>query len=193
MKENSDTLNEDYFDKVYNENSDPWNFEKSEYERKKYEKTMESLPLERYSAALEIGCSIGVLTKMLATRCDQLLSIDLNDAALKSAEKRLENTTNVTLKKGAIPNDLPDSNFDLIVMSEVGYYLSMDDLKKSKDLIKRRLKENADLVLVHWTHDVPDYPLSGDQVNETFLADEDFKVVNQYRTEDYRLEVLRKK
>ncbi|MGY3052578.1 cyclopropane fatty-acyl-phospholipid synthase-like methyltransferase [Pedobacter sp. UYEF25] len=193
MKKNSNSLGSSYFDKVYEENSDPWNFEKSEYEREKYSKTIESLSKEKYKTALEIGCSIGVLTQRLAERCVSLISIDISKDALKSAKDRLKDLSNVQLHLGSIPTEIPVGPFDLIVMSEVGYYLCMDDLKIAKEEIKRRLDENGELVLVHWTHEVADYPLSGDEVNELFLKDEDFKLIHQFKTQDYRLEVFTKR
>lgn len=192
MKNDNRTLDNTYFVKVYTENLDPWNLENSEYEREKYLKTIESLPKKKYHKALEIGCSIGVLSKLLAERSDELLSIDLNEIALASAKERLSDQSNITLKIGSIPNDLPNEMFDLVVMSEVGYFLNMDDLMKAKDEIKLRMMDDADLILVHWTHEVLDFPLSGDQVNECFLADKDFRLITNYRSPDYRLEVLTK-
>ena len=193
MKKENKTLDTAYFDKVYLENPDPWNFETSVYEKEKYTKTLESLPKKKYHKALEIGCSIGILTQRLADYCDELLSIDLNEIALTSAKERLKNQANVSLEIGSIPNNLPNKTFDLIVMSEVGYYLSMDDLMKAKDEIKLRMFSDANLVLVHWIHEVADYPLTGDQVHECFLADQDFDLVSKYRSPDYRLEVLTKR
>ena len=52
----------EYFDRMYAESDDPWRFETSEYERRKYAATLAALPRARYENALEIGCSIGVLT-----------------------------------------------------------------------------------------------------------------------------------
>lgn len=193
MNKENNTLGIAYFDKVYTENPDPWNLEKSEYEKEKYMKTLDSLPKKRYLKGLEIGCSIGVLTNLLAERCDELLSIDLNEIALASAKARLGDRSNVTLKIGSIPDNLPKDTFDLVVMSEVGYFLNFGDLMKAKGEIKFRMTNDADLILVHWIHEVADFPLSGDQVNKCFLDDEDLKLIMSYRSPDYRLEVLTKK
>ena len=192
MKKDSATLSQDYFDKLYTKTTDPWDFEKSEYERLKYQKTIVSLPNDRYHSALEVGCSIGVLTEKLAKHCDELLSIDISEHALETAKKRLAAIKNVRLEKAAIPEGFPIGNYDLLVLSEVGYYLDLRDLFKAKKLIKDNLQRGGDLILVHWTHYVSDYPLTGDQVHEVFLKDEDFKKLTEFRTADYRLDVLRK-
>ena len=114
------TLTPEYFEDVYRNNEDPWDFEKSEYEKAKYEATIRALRKPMYENALELGCSIGVLTAMLAPHCKKLLSTDINETALQKARHRLQNTTNVRFEQAAIPNDYPNDTFDLVVMSEVG-------------------------------------------------------------------------
>ncbi len=192
MKKDPATLKQHYFDDLYNANVDPWDFEKSDYERKKYAKTIESLPKNHYDYVLEIGCSIGVLTQSLLKKCSKLLAIDISEPALETARKRLAKEANVTIKQASIPDSFPTGNYDLVLVSEVGYYLSLRDLIRSKELIKDNLRPDGDLVLVHWTHDVKDYPLSGDQVHEVFLKDPNFTPITDFRTKDYRLNVMRK-
>ena len=60
-----------YFEQMYRDHPDPWEFESSLYEQRKYAVTVASLPRSRYRSAYEPGCSIGVLTELLATRCDR--------------------------------------------------------------------------------------------------------------------------
>ena len=62
------TLPAAYFDSLYAAEADPWAFATSDYEREKYAATLAALPRPHYARALEIGCSIGVLTRMLAGR-----------------------------------------------------------------------------------------------------------------------------
>jgi LmbE family N-acetylglucosaminyl deacetylase/protein-L-isoaspartate O-methyltransferase len=186
------TLTQGYFDKVYEDNSDPWDFETSDYERAKYQHTIQSLPEEKYGNALEIGCSIGVLTKMIAEHCDTLVSIDISEKALEVAKKRLADETKVTFRVAAIPDSFPEGMFDLIVMSEVGYYLSLKDLKKTITQIEQQLNIGGTLIIVHWTHYVKDYPLTGDEVHECF-AESKLTHLHGDRTKDYRLDVYQNK
>lgn len=187
------TLASDYFDDVYKHSKDPWDFETSAYEKKKYEATIDALPKENYNHALEIGCSIGVLTEMLAKRCHQLLSTDISEAPLQKAKDRLRSSPQVTFQQVGIPQQYPDKKFDLIVMSEVGYYLSMEDLKTAKEKIIESLEKNGDLILVHWLPFVHDYPLTGDEVHELFLEpDARLQHLNGKREEQYKLDVFRK-
>ena len=159
-----------YFDDVYRANQDPWAFETSPYERDKYAATLAALPQERYANAFEIGCSIGVLSELLAQRCDHLLSVDASELPLAAARKRLTAYPQVTVRQMSLPAAFPDEQFDLILLSEVGYYLVMDDLKRLRQQLLDHLTPGGHLLLVHWTPVVPDYPLTGDQVHNQFLA-----------------------
>ena len=92
-----------YFREIDERSRDPWNFETSEYESRKYAATLASLPRERYENILEIGCSIDVLTQKLAPYCAALLSIDVSDRALTTARERCEALPQVQFKRMQIP------------------------------------------------------------------------------------------
>ena len=77
------TLPPAYFDAMYQGAADPWGFEDRWYEQRKYAVSLALLPAARYRSAFEPGCSIGVLTRMLAGRCDELLSCDVAAAAVR--------------------------------------------------------------------------------------------------------------
>ncbi|MEJ7861852.1 MAG: SAM-dependent methyltransferase [Pyrinomonadaceae bacterium] len=191
---NRKSLAPEYFDDVYNANDDPWNFASSEYEAAKYDATVAALPVENYRSAFEIGCSIGVLTEKLAPLCGTLLAVDVNEKALNQARARCANLPNVRFRKMVVPNEFPDENFNLIVVSEVGYYLSAANWNEASAKIISRLDSSGVVVLVHWTHFVADYPQTGDAVHASFadLSRGKLKHLNAKRTGDYRLDVWRK-
>ncbi|GAB3688979.1 SAM-dependent methyltransferase [Spirosoma flavus] len=193
----NNTLNQQYFDDVYKANEDPWSFETSPYEQQKYEATLAALPNKQYDSAFEIGCSIGVLTQMLAPKCHRLLSVDASELPLKAARKRLADYPTVTIQQMAIPDQFPDGSFDLILLSEVGYYFSYSDLARVRQLLIDHLRPNGHLLLVHWTPVVHDYPLTGDQVHDFFLetsrpGGQLTHLLNQ-RADTYRLDLFQKK
>jgi len=194
MSDAKDTLKPQYFDDVYGANEDPWQFTTSPYERDKYADTVASLPRQIYGSGFEIGCSIGVLTKQLATRCHSLLSVDVSEVALRQARQRLAGSPHVRIENRIIPTDFPDELFDLIVVSEVGYYWSMNDLLKAQQQMIDHLEVGGHLLLVHWTPFVPDYPLTGDQVHDAFLAktgeNQPLRHLHGHREENYRLDLF---
>jgi SAM-dependent methyltransferase len=158
-----------YFDNLYQADPDPWRFETSDYEAAKYEATIAALPRSHYRSGFEIGGSIGVLTEKLANYCTALLSIDVSTLAQARAIERCRALPQVDFQIMRVPEEFPDRTFDLIVVSEVGYYWNRPDLERSRQGLLDRLEVGGHLLLVHWTLYAKDYPLSGDAVHEAFL------------------------
>jgi cyclopropane fatty-acyl-phospholipid synthase-like methyltransferase len=163
------TLEPAYFDGIYAASSDPWRFASSAYELSKYALTLEALPRERYRKALEIGCSIGVLTQELASRCDSLLAVDASAAPLKAARRRCAGLKTVRFEQMFVPEQWPAGTFDLVLLSEVVYYLDAGDVRRLASNVTDATPPGADVVLVHWVG-VTDYPLSGDEAANLFIT-----------------------
>ncbi len=188
------TLTEEYFADVYAANDDPWDFETSEYEAEKYAATLNALPRENYANAFEIGCSIGVLTEKLAAKCAKLLAVDVSEKALEKARARCENLPQIIFKKMSVPNEFPDAHFDLILISEVGYYLAPDDWRNLMEKSFAHLTGKGQIALVHWLPFVHDYPQTGDEVHDSFteFAKNKMRNLSEKCTEKYRLDVWEK-
>ena len=186
------TLDPDYFKGMYATESDPWKFATSPYERDKYAATLAALPRAHYTSALEVGCSIGVFTHQLCPRCDALIGLDVVPSVLDAARARCADCPDARFILAAVPGAWPDGRFDLIVISEVAYYLDRADLARLVTRVEGALLPEADIVLVHWLG-VTHYPLSGDDAAEGFIAGARTfaTVVKQARTAEYRLDVLR--
>jgi len=182
-----------YFEARYRENHDPWNFAHSDYERQKYAATLKALTRHRYQNALEIGCSIGVFTRMLSERCDAVTALDVSETALHQCREHCKDKPNVMIERGAVPRDWPDGCYDLIIFSEVLYYLSHEDLVATAGRTRNALDPGAEILLVHWLGET-DYPLTGNEAADLFiqqLADISVLQVQDW-TSDYRLDLLQK-
>ncbi len=190
--ESAKSLSSEYFDRVYAAKDDPWDFASSEYERDKYADTLASLPRPNYARAFEVGCSIGVLTAQLAQRCDDLLSVDVSEQALDKARQRCSHLPSVHFERMSLPAQQPAGSFELIVISEVAYYWGRADLERAMDVLAAHHAPGGDLILVHWTPPVHDYPLTGDTVHELWLARPEWQVLTDRHQSKYRLSVLRR-
>jgi SAM-dependent methyltransferase len=184
------SLTPEYFDDLYRAAPDPWGFTTRWYEERKYALTLAALPRRRYSSAFEPGCSIGVLTAGLAERCDALLAADVATAALAATRRRVGDLPHVRVEQCRLPQDWPDETFDLVVLSEVGYYLDADALARLVEVTVGGMSPGADLVLVHWRHPVADYPLSGDAVHDAFGASIALERTVRHAEADFLLEVF---
>jgi SAM-dependent methyltransferase len=170
MTTTPETLGAGYFDGMYAAAADPWGFEERWYERRKYAIALAMLPQQRYRAAFEPGCSVGVFTRMLAPRCGTLLSCDLAAAAVKATAARTPDLPQVRVEQRDIPRQWPSGRFDLIVLSEVLYYFSDHDLEQVLKHAAASLEPDGTLLAVHWRHPVAEYPRTGDDVHRVVAA-----------------------
>ena len=178
-----------YFDRMYEGSADPWQLQNRWYEQRKFAITMALLPHPRYRHAFEPGCSVGVLTGLLAARCDHVTATDVAPAAIDAARERLTDAS-VTLMQRSLDEPWPATDFDLIVLSEVGYYLQASTLREMLDREVPRLENPATVVAAHWRHSVEDYPMTGDQTNGVIAATPGLHRIGGYRDEDVAIEVF---
>jgi SAM-dependent methyltransferase len=183
------TVGLEYFDGMYAASPDPWGLQSRWYERRKYAVTMALLPAERYRDAFEPGCSIGVLTGLLAGRCDRLLSFDAAAAAAETAARRNAAHPNVRVEQRLLPGDWPDGRFDLIVFSELLYYFGEDDLRDVLRLAAGALRPGGSLIAVHWRHPVAEYPRRGDDAHAAIGRQPGLARLAAYSDPDFLAEV----
>ena len=188
----SGTIPAAYFEQLYATGTDPWGFATSAYERNKYRALLEALPHARYASALEVGCSIGIFTRDLAGRCDGLVGLDVAEGALIEARERCADLSHVRFIRAQVPGEWPEGRFDLIVLSEVAYYLDGPDLDRLVGRMRRALRPGGDIAMVHWLGPT-DYPLTGDEAAEAVIRGwaGSARVLVRTRTAEYRLDVLR--
>ena len=187
--ESPETLGARYFDGMYAAAADPWGFEERWYERRKYAISLAMLPAERYRAAFEPGCSIGVFTRLLAPRCDALLACDLAAAAVKAAAGRTSGLPQVRVEQRDIGQQWPDGRFDLIVLSEVLYYFGDHDLEQVLKHAIAALEPDGTLLAAHWRHPVAEYPRSGDDAHRVLAAQPGLARLAAHAEPDFLAEV----
>lgn len=186
-------LPDDYFDRIYAESPDPWRLQSRWYERRKFAICLAMLTYPRYRHAFEPGCSVGVLTDLLLRRCDHVTATDVASAALDTCHRHLVGTgarDRVTLIRASLDDPWPPGHFDLVVLSEVGYYLSPDGLRAVLDREIPALAPGATLLAAHWRHPVSDYPMTGDHTNDVIGATAGLHQIGSYRDQDVAIEVF---
>lgn len=183
-----------YFEEMYALDEDPWRFAIRWYEQRKRALSMAALPKPRYRTAFEPGCSTGVLTEQLAARCDRIIATDLIASPLRTAAARLaarpeNDSATVEFRRWALGDDWPPEQFDLIVLSEVCYYLDHDTLRRAVREAVNHLEADGTLLCVHWRHPVSDYPLTGDEVHDIIAHQPGLARLATYRDQDMLLDV----
>lgn len=186
--EDQGPITDDALDRVHRERPDPWQVD-SFYERRKRSITLASLPRERYGRALEVGCSVGALAVDLAARSEHLLAIDSSERAVAKALDRTRELDHVDVRRCAVPKQWPSDRFDLISISEIGYFLSPRQLSLVIEHSLASLSNEGHLLLCHWRHQPVGWPMAGPAVHEAFLAT-GAAVLVEHQEPDFLLHVL---
>jgi SAM-dependent methyltransferase len=158
------------FERHYEASADPWNYRDSAYEREKYAATLAALPRRRWKRALEVGCSIGVFSGLLAERCERLVAIDFSSRAVALARGHLAGKDNVEVVQASFPEQTPPGDWQLIVCSEVLYYLDERTLACALDWLQAQLRAGATVLAVSWRGAGAEEPLLGDDVHDLLAS-----------------------
>jgi 2-polyprenyl-3-methyl-5-hydroxy-6-metoxy-1,4-benzoquinol methylase len=179
----------EHFQAMYQEKEDPWDFAASPYEQAKYLRTMAVLQGRRFASGLEVGCSIGVLSRMLAARCACFLGVDIVEDPLAAARARCADYPWARFARTRVPEDWPGGRFDLIVLSEVLYFLCAADIDRCARLAHASLQAGGVVLLVNWLGRSDD-PTTGEQAAGRFIASQPWRILRQERTGTYRLDMI---
>lgn len=180
-----------YFERLYAESADPWQLSSSVYEARKYALTVAALPNPRYARAFEPGCAIGVLSTLLSARCDELLAWDGAASAVAQSRTR-SSPPAVVVERRLIPADWPLGSFDLVVLSELLYFLDRDERRRTLGQTVRSLRPGGHLVAVHWRHPFDEAPSDGDRVHNELRDVPGMTHLVEHVERDFRLDVLEK-
>ncbi|MGI4778540.1 MAG: methyltransferase domain-containing protein [Janthinobacterium lividum] len=179
-----------YFEAMYSDNADPYGMRTRWYEARKRAVLLAALPHPRYANAYEPGCGAGELSVELASRCDALLSSDFSPKALASARTRTAALANVRVASHALPHDWPGTAgpFDLIVISEIGYFLDADAMRRVAECCNASLGADGVLVACNWRPDFDARVLPTDEVHAA-LASIGLARTVRHAEDDFLLEV----
>ncbi|MFC9250793.1 PIG-L family deacetylase [Amycolatopsis thailandensis] len=167
---------------------DPWAMD-SWYERRKRTIALAALPSERYGVAVEPACGTGALTVELAARCDRVHASDPVPAALAAARDRAAHLSTVDFTAGALPGDLRGPA-DLVVLSEILYYLGEPELTATLDRAVEELRPGGQVLAVHWRPQAPDAPHHGHEVHERLRTHPGLRALVEHREDDFLVDVL---
>ena len=177
-----------HFERLYREHPDPWGFTSSAYEHAKYERTLAALGGRVFGRTLELGCSIGVLTRRLAGHCAELVACDAAPTAVLLARERTADQPHVAVVAATLPDELPPGPWELVVASEVLYYLDAPALERTLDAVEAALVPGGTLLAVHWTRPTRTHPLQGDAVHDTLVGRPALQRTRAECHADYRLD-----
>jgi cyclopropane fatty-acyl-phospholipid synthase-like methyltransferase len=178
------------FERRYQRDGDPWHYRSSAYERAKYDATLSACGPGPFASALELGGSIGVFSARLAERCCTLTTIDCSPTAVAIARTQLADVPHAHAVLGEIPGAIRAGDHDLVVASEILYYLDDDALATTLERLREVLVVGGRLVAVHWRPSGPERPQTAAAVHALLRSVPWLLSRAERGTDDYLLDVL---
>ncbi len=160
-----DRSSAEFFEQRYRTSGDPWDLAHDSYEQARYDTIIRALDGRRYAFAFEPGCAVGALTEKLATICDRVYACDFSETAVEQARQRCARFPGVSVRCASVTDPAPIADFDLIVLSEIGYYFSSTAWQSLVSDIAEHMHPGTTLLASHWLGSSPDHILSGDEVH----------------------------
>lgn len=195
-----DYTDESYWESIFN-TVDPWGYRNS-YETHKYEQTIDLIRGLPIGNALEIACAEGEFSKRLAPLVGHLLATDIAPSAVARAAESCAGIGNMDFMRLDLLTEAPPSTYDLIVCSEVLYYVA--DEKVLADFaakVSRHLNPGGWLVLAHANLlvDEPDvtgfgwpHSFGAKGIGTVFAAEPTFALSKEIWTPLYRVQRFHK-
>ncbi|MGH7697583.1 MAG: class I SAM-dependent methyltransferase [Candidatus Dormibacteria bacterium] len=178
------------FQAIYAQETDPWGLETRWYERRRRALLAASLSRPSYQSGLELGCGPGLVTELLAGRCQRLLAVDAVESAVERTRQRLSGHPSVAVAVMALPGEWPPGSFDLIVTSEILYYFPDPVLGVLLERCLASLEPGGELVAVHWRHRVSRHHLSARAVHNRLRDLPELSVLARHQEADFLLDVF---
>lgn len=126
---------------------------------------------------------------LLADRCDELLCWDPAFRAVEATSDRVADRPHVRVEQAGVPGRWPAGMFDLIVASEMVYYLDAAARRSFWTAVEGSLDPEGVLVTVHWVRPAPDYPVEGADVHDELDRRTGLERLVLHAEADFRLEV----
>lgn len=172
----ADRSGSEFFEMLYRSTpgGDPWSFAAEAEEQARFDHLASVVGERKVGRCLEVGCSTGELTRRLVSLTRYLVALDVAPAAVETTRSVLERAggstgvdRSVEVRAGRVPEDLQeeDDDFDLIVVSEVGYYFDVDGLLELTRELHGRAAGGSRILACHWTGSSEDHRLSAHQVH----------------------------
>ena len=139
----------DGFERLFRTEIDPWDYRNSPFEAYKRGILIRACGARRHGRGLELACANGETTLRLDRRCLRLTAVDASPTAVAAASRRTSGLPRVTVGLCKLPDEMPRGPFDLIVASEIAYYLTPNDLRGLILKIRAALAPGGRVVVLH--------------------------------------------
>ena len=169
---------------------DPWGYQKSWYEKRRRQLIAAMLPREKLGRVLEIGCSTGLITQLLASRASAVLAVDISAKAVELARARLQGLRQVEVVHADITQEWPEQAFEHILLCDVAYYLPEAQLRRLAGHIRAQTAAQGVLLLAHWRHGFAQVVTPAQAAHDLLAQETGWQRLAHYEDEDLLVDVL---
>ncbi|WP_292960651.1 glycosyltransferase [Novosphingobium sp. UBA1939] len=203
--EEVDYKQEAYWEGIF-ASKDPWDY-RNNYEALKYDQTIALITAvladgQRFGDVLEIACAEGEFTRRMAPFSDRIVATDIAPLAVARAAQALKDLPNIACQQLDLLTDEPPGLYDLIVCSEVLYYLEdAETLARFAARVSAHLKPGGRFVTAHANLlvDEPDrtgfgwpHHFGAKGIGAVFAADPALRLTAEFKTPLYRIQRFEK-
>lgn len=169
---------------------DPWGYETHWYEKRRRALIAAMLPDDALGQVLEIGCSTGLITQMLAARASHVLAVDVSARAVALARQRLQGSAHVQVVHADITAHWPGQSFDHILLCDVAYYLRAAQISQLARNIRIQASPACVVLLAHWRHPFPQVVTPAQTAHALLQEVSGFHRLACYQDQDLLIELL---
>ena len=95
------------------------------------------------------------------------------------------------MQHAVIPQQLPQQQYDLIVVSEMLYYLNQHELDQTITWLNQALRPNGCIVACHWLTPIDGFTLNGQTVHQQLKQALNYSHSLVLQDQDFQLDVWR--
>jgi protein-L-isoaspartate O-methyltransferase len=180
------------WDAQYVEIPDLFELEDNERERTRYGFLLDALDGRPLGRTLELGCSVGVLTELLAERTDSLVATDISDVVAETARRRLREAgrEGVEVRPAARPAGVPRGPFDTMIAAEVLYYLRACEAAEAASRFAEALAPRGRLLVAHTRGYFPKHAISADHAARLVGRTRGLRAVRRWSGSELRVDLF---
>lgn len=178
------------FEDKFAANSDPWRTRSSAYERRKRDDLSHVVGPGRHGRVLEVAAGNGSNTPMLSCRALRLTVTEGTSSGVHLIRRVVQDEARIDVHQLDLAEHLPGRRYDMVVVSEVLYYLPDRTFSSFAGEVSRTLRPGGSLILAHNKRYYPDAHRDGSKVHCQLLREMKVRMVPAYRcsTRHYSIE-----
>lgn len=162
---------------------DSWSYTADPAHLERLQRILKALSPSEGKKVLELGCAEGFITKEIAKQAAQVVACELSPLAAERTRNACKGLS-VRVIVGDIRTCLPKETFDIILASDVFYYLTAAELSRVADTLAHGAAEDGRLIMANEWNSSYAQLTSPDQIIQTIMDATRWRLVEKDVTQN---------